>query len=674
MRTHWKRTWLAAILAAAILLAGCFAPAFSAAEGAEPYGDGDGVISRAQLAGLYNWLNSTNTEFYKVITFDQISDALGKKGFVKEKDRDEYHAAYWTDGDKFVTVTFKNNDGSWGVTSVTTDILSEEYSAADYSFLPRVGNRLAGSSVTEPQTMKAKVQGTSDEVIVTAQVPVEYWTTASSFGEARILNVADVTRASGNSAGIRVGFWPDEASRQAEREKAENVQELEDWAALGTTLKGYSFTKNGMDMTEYVLPLKDDLCMSLQFYKCDPYAGSEAEAIVYSLAVEYGDYTYSCDVQPEPPAVSAPAQQPATEPAGEPAPAAEADGGIAGKWIAVEMASDGETMNPADYGMEMSIELREDGTAVVNLGEEATGTWSADGNQVSITIEGDTAAATVENGGMFLPLGDDVSLKLVKDGAAAPAAEPEPTAEPAGEPTAAPAAGPLDADEEAYVGVWNLIYLGTGGFTGNATDIGLTGETLTMNADRTCFLSVDPDPTEHQWRMEDGIVRLENEQRLVLLQDDVLQYGTEVSGYMIFSKNPAMVWDGSIPLFDPFASTEPEPTAAPAEPAPTAAPEAPAPQGSGEIMMEVKYTAKTYVAAGVEIGASALGAEYSVVFHADGTLDYTMAGTPVPGLLWKADGDALTIDYYGAGEIRVTADGEGIAFDMFGTMTLKMVP
>ena len=76
----------------------------------------------------------------------------------------------------------------------------------------------------------------------------------------------------------------------------------------------------------------------------------------------------------------------------------------------------------------------------------------------------------------------------------------------------------------------------------------------------------------------------------------------------------------------------------------------------------------------VFFGASALGAEYSVVFHEDGTLDFTMAGTAVPGLLWKADGDALTIDYYGAGEIRVTADDEGIAFDMFGTMTLKMVP
>ena len=61
MRNYWKRTWLAAILAAVLLLAGCFAPALSAAEGAEPYGDGDGVISRAQLAGLYNWLNNTNT-------------------------------------------------------------------------------------------------------------------------------------------------------------------------------------------------------------------------------------------------------------------------------------------------------------------------------------------------------------------------------------------------------------------------------------------------------------------------------------------------------------------------------------------------------------------------------------------------------------------------------------
>ena len=459
-KNHWKRTALAAVLAMALLLAGCFA----AAEGAEPYGDGDGVISREQLAGLYNWLKNADTDFYKVITFDQISDALGKKGLVREKDGDEYHAACWTDGDKIVTVTFRNRDGSWGVGSVTTDMPSDEYSDSDYSFLPRVGNRLAGSSATESQTVKAKLHGTSDEIFVTAQVPVEYWTAVGSSGEARFLNAADVTKASGNSAGIRVSFWPDEASLQAEREKSENILELEGWAALGTTLKGYSFTRYGMDMSEYVLPLKDDLWMSIQFYKCLPDAGSEAEAIVYSLAVEYGDFTYSCDVQPEPPAVNAPAGEPAAAPA---APAAEADGGLAGMWIAVEMTIDGKTINAADYETEMSIELREDGTA---------------------------------------------------------------------------------------------------------------------------------------------------------------------------------------------------------------APEAPVPQGSGEIMTEVKYTAKVVNMAGSDMDASILGGESSIILHDGGSVDFVVANTQVPGLLWKSDGDDIVIDYYGAGEIRIIAEGNGIALDFIGSYILKMVP
>ena len=587
MRNQWKRTWLAAILAAAILLTGCMMPALSSAEGAEPYGDGDGVVSRAQLAGLYNWLDNISSDFYQLITFDMISDALGKQGCVKEKDRDEYHAAYWTDGDAFVTITFRDREGFWGVTSVViSGIGSEEYSLADYSFLPPVGNRTAGSSATESQTLKAKVQTTSDEVTVSAQVPVDYWTTSSSFGEARFLNVPDPSKASGNSAGLRVGFWPDEASLQADREKCENVQELEDWAALGTTLKGYAYTRNGMDMTEYSLCLKEDLWMSIRFYHCLPYAGSEAEAIVYSLTVQYGDWTYACEASPETPAGSGTEQQPANEPAGEP--------------------------------------------------------------------EAEPVPATET------------------EGTPAPTAEPEPTEEPAGEPTAAPAAELPDAEEEAYVGVWHLIYVGTGGFTGNAADIGLAGETLTLNADHTGVLTVDPDLPTHQWRTEDGIVRLENGQRLILLREDILQYGAEQSGYMIFSKDPAAVWDGSIPMYDPFAATEPEPTEAPAVPALAAEPETP--RGSGTIQTEVKYIAKTFVASGVEMDASVLGGEYAITLHDGGTLDFVMAGVQVPGLLWKTDGEAVVIDYFGSGEIRITAEGDGIALDLIGSMILKMVP
>ena len=211
----------------------------------------------------------------------------------------------------------------------------------------------------------------------------------------------------------------------------------------------------------------------------------------------------------------------------------------------------------------------------------------------------------------------------------------------------------------------------TGGFTGNAADIGLTGETLTLNKDHTGILSVDPDRPVHQWRTEDGIVRLDG-QRLVLLREDILQYGSEKSGYMIFSRDPEMLWDGSIPLYDPFADAQPKQTEAPAGPGSAAAPEAL--PGSGKIMTEVKYTAEKYVAAGYEMDASALGGEYSVTLHDDGTADFVMAGTEVPGLTWKADGESAVIDYFGSGEIRITAEGDGVSLDLPGSMVLKMVP
>ena len=42
---------------------------------------------------------------------------------------------------------------------------------------------------------------------------------------------------------------------------------------------------------------------------------------------------------------------------------------------------------------------------------------------------------------------------------------------------------------------------------------------------------------------------------------------------------------------------------------------------------------------------------------------------------WDEDGeDEAVIDYFGSGEIRITADGEGIALDLMGSMTLKMAP
>ena len=113
----------------------------------------------------------------------------------------------------------------------------------------------------------------------------------------------------------------------------------------------------------------------------------------------------------------------------------------------------------------------------------------------------------------------------------------------------------------------------------------------------------------------------------------------------------------------PFATPTPEPTEAPE-----------APQGGGAIQTEVQYTAKTVVSGGVELDASVLGGEYAITLHDGGSVDFVMAGTQVPGLLWNTDGDAVVIDYYGAGQIRITAEGDGIALDLIGSMILKMVP
>ena len=349
---------------------------------------------------------------------------------------------------------------------------------------------------------------------------------------------------------------------------------------------------------------------------------------------------------------------------------------IAGTWFVEEMTEGESTFILTDLGIEMTFDFQEDGILTADMmGDKVTGSWTSEGSIVRITMEGDTVSAEVGNGVMSLEEKGTV-MKLRKADGTELEQEKEPTPEPApektAEPSAAPAAVPMpSAGENDYAGVWNLIYIGTGGFTGNASDIGLAGETLTLKDDHTGILSVDADTVIHKWWMEDGIVRLDD-QRLVLLRSDILQYGNEMSGYMIFSKDPDMIWDGSIAMYNPFANIPENPTEAPVVPQATEAPAAK--QDSGNIRTEVKYTAKSYVAAGYELDASVLGGEYSIILHDNGTVTFTMVGTDVPNLLWKMDNDSAVIDYYGSGEIRITAEGEGISLDLFGTMTLKMIP
>ena len=127
----------------------------------------------------------------------------------------------------------------------------------------------------------------------------------------------------------------------------------------------------------------------------------------------------------------------------------------------------------------------------------------------------------------------------------------------------------------------------------------------------------------------------------------------------------------------------PGPTEAPTEepaPAPTEEPvaiptdaPAPVPAGDSGIPMDVRFVAVTYIGPDRELDAAVLGAKYSFTLHADGTADFTLSGTPVPGLAWRVDGADTVIDYFGAGEIRLTPEEDGRVLMVFmGAMTLRM--
>ena len=278
------KKWIAMLLAMMMLLCACGALAEDAADGAEPYGDGDGVVSAEQLAALYQWLNVMNAETKRMVSYDTVCAAAGAPGKVLEKTSDDVHGADWTDGTRDVTVTFKNENGFWYVSAIVTTIDSAEYLEADISGLPFVGNRAAGSSETAAQTLETKVKPNGPSLDVTAEVPTEYWFAQAKMGEVRFLNCLDESRTSYQPAAIRLAFYATQEDLAADRDKCDNVQETEYVLnVLGQEMKGWSYTKSGMDLVEFEGQLGDDLWIAVRFYDIIPFPGTEAEAILNSL-------------------------------------------------------------------------------------------------------------------------------------------------------------------------------------------------------------------------------------------------------------------------------------------------------------------------------------------------------------------------------------------------------
>ena len=277
-----------------------------------------------------------------------------------------------------------------------------------------------------------------------------------------------------------------------------------------------------------------------------------------------------------------------------------------------------------------------------------------------------------------------------------PAAEPtaEPTAVPAEEPAPAPTAEPVQApaapaalpeiegvslDPADYVATWYSIYYGTGGFTGDPREAYDWQDIMTLNADGTVSGNMGDDLTHWAVNPEDGFIQV-GEVDVVLLPGGFLQFNNRISGYMIMSRDPDAVWDPATPMYEDLvaaaqgaapATPTPEPTAPVAVPVSGEAPGA----GDDSIALDTKYVCIRYGAGGYEMDASVLGAELSVVLHADGSLDFIMLGSNVTGLTWTWEGSEAVVDYYGAGQLRFTpgADGE-VYLNFMDTITYILAP
>lgn len=156
--------------------------------------------------------------------------------------------------------------------------------------------------------------------------------------------------------------------------------------------------------------------------------------------------------------------------------AAFAEGAVdyTGLWTMTGGVVNGQSYTDEQLGMELTMELREDGTCILTISDEAeNGTWVAAENGVTVTDATDVAQTfTLEEGKL---VAEEEGMKIIFSRAAA------------------------GAD---YVDTWIAITLESGGQTIDLLSQGLV-MSLTLNEDGTCVLDASGVPQDGTWAVTD---------------------------------------------------------------------------------------------------------------------------------------------------------------------------
>ena len=326
-------------------------------------------------------------------------------------------------------------------------------------------------------------------------------------------------------------------------------------------------------------------------------------------------------------------------------PAVAADDCI-GVWYLSTITMNGSAYAAGDFGLSMVLSIQADGTVTAAMDDETQqGTWSRDDTGTLHIIISESEELFTLQDGSLLGESDGMIMEFTREAPAESAAIPAEIIA-------------LDAPEALY-GDWKASYV----FADDAripaeaalnelgSMLGMTALDITVSADGAR-----------------------------LFGNDTLTPLTFTGGHLESSDASAlgpilhMCADGTM-LMEYFGvSFVCDRTSAPAAPSENNPPAtvAPAPAGHATDRTEIRYVCTQMSSAGYAIDVSIMG-EYSVVFHADGTCDFVLSGTPLT-LEWYLEGDHYMMPYLSGDTFEFIPEGNGFTLDFYGSMLMLFEP
>ncbi|MDO4483354.1 MAG: hypothetical protein Q4C54_02620 [Clostridia bacterium] len=186
--------------------------------------------------------------------------------------------------------------------------------------------------------------------------------------------------------------------------------------------------------------------------------------------------------------------------------------GVPGVWYLNTISASGAAMNPGDLGMEMSFDLKEDGTgAATVMGESADCSWAEADGKVTVTI-GDSVQEFTVDGDTLVMEEEGTSLIFTHEPPAA---------------AFVPAEKVSTDDITAFNGTWTMCKMGFGGMyidlaTADPAELkDMFGEDMTMVIDNGNVTMMGND--DGAYELKDGELT-----KTVSVGDETMTYGIQL--------------------------------------------------------------------------------------------------------------------------------------------------